>query len=69
MKNSLRLLVLSGMLGLVASPVFASETGPGSGGNPFPPGGTSNGTMTTVGTSSTMSIVGEIIAVLGAVGF
>ncbi len=78
MKNSLRLLVLSGMLALLVSPAFADGPlggGPGGGGNPLPP--TSGGTNTTTtnttingtNTTGTTTILGEILGILGAVGF
>jgi hypothetical protein len=77
MKNSLRLLVLSGMLALMVSPAFAdtSSIGPGGPNPPYPPGGgtsttttntTVNGTNTT---GSTTTIWGEILGILGAIGF
>lgn len=76
MKNSLRLLVLSGMLALLVSPAFADGTlggGPGGGGPlPPPPTGTSTTTNTTVNgtnTTGTTTILGEILGILGAVGF
>ncbi len=75
MKNSLRLLVLSGMLALLVSPAFADGGlfGGGPGGNvPPPPGTTTTTTNTTVNgtsTTGTTTILGEILGILGAVGF
>lgn len=67
MTKSLRLLVLSGTLALLASPVFAASGGTNTG-NPDPPGnGTSNTTMTTSSTSSssTATVIQTILTYLG----
>ncbi|HTV81588.1 MAG TPA: hypothetical protein VME18_02970 [Acidobacteriaceae bacterium] len=70
MKNSLRLLVLSGSLALLASSAFAdgpiAPPGPGGG---VPPTGGANTTATSTSTSGTTTIMTEILSVLGAVGF
>ena len=73
MKNSLRLLVLSGMLTLLVSPAaFANGSGPG---GSAPPGGSGGGTTTTTNTtingtstSGTTTILGEIISILEGLG-
>lgn len=76
MKKAMRLLVFSGALALMASPVFAdggsgsgNGSGPGGGGGTPPPPPT-NTTTTSTGTSTsgTTIIVTEILTVLGAVG-
>jgi len=73
MKKAMRLLVFSGALALMASPVFAdggsgsgNGSGPGQGTNPPPP--PTNTTTTSTSTSGTTIIVTEILTVLGAVG-
>jgi hypothetical protein len=71
MKNSLRLLVLCGVLSLLASPAaFADGSGPG-GTNPPPTSPTSNGTMTTGSStgSAVTTLISTVQSVLGAVGF
>jgi len=74
MKKAMRLLVFSGALALMASPVFAdggsgSGNGSGPGGTVPPPPPTNTTTTTTsTGTSGTTIIVTEILTVLGAVG-
>ncbi len=72
MKKALRLLVLSGTLALLASPVFADGTspsgsGPGAGGNPPPQTGT-NTTSTSTSTTGVGTIISEIISIAGVVG-
>lgn len=73
MKKAMRLLVFSGALALMASPVFAdggsgsgNGSGPGQGTNPPPP--PTNTSTTSTSTSGTTIIVTEILTVLGAVG-
>lgn len=67
MKKSLRLLVLSGVLALMASPVFA-DGGPGSvtppsGGGNGGGSGTTNSSMTT--SSATATTLATLLAYLG----
>jgi len=70
MKKVMRLLVFTGALALMASPVFAdggsgsSGSGPGTGN---PPPQTGSDTTTSTSTSATTTIVTEILSVLGAV--
>lgn len=77
MKRSLRLLVLSGALVLMAGPVFAdggSGSGSGPGGTNPPPAGGGSGTTptTTAGTTTTSTgsatTVGTIEALLSLLG-
>lgn len=65
MTKSLRLLVLSGILALMTSPVFASG-GTNGNGAPDPPGsGSSNTTVTTTDSSSTATVLQTILTYLG----
>jgi len=59
MRKYLRLLVLSGALALMASPVFA-DSGPG-GSNPPPGGGTGGGTGTGPGITAAPSSSATVI--------
>lgn len=72
MKNTLRLLVLSGMLALLASPAAFADgnNGPfgGPGGSVPPTGGGTTTTNTTNGSSTAGTILGEIWTILQGFG-